>query len=63
MINIYKLSYLNRKLNKLVELSKKSVRDSLRLNKFINDLIDSGYSVRIDKINKLYIIERGVDDD
>lgn len=63
MMNIYKLSYLNRKLNKLVELSKKSVRDSLRLNEFINDLIDSGYSVRIDKINKLYIIERGVDDD
>lgn len=62
-MNIYKLSYLNRKLNKLVELSKKSVRDSLRLNEFINDLIDSGYSVRIDKINKLYIIERGVDDD
>lgn len=63
MMNIYKLSYLNRKLNKLVELSKKSVRDSLRLNEFINDLVDSGYSVRIDKINKLYIIERGVDDD
>lgn len=63
MMNIYKLSYLNRKLNKLVELSKKSVRDSLRLNEFINDLIDSGYSVRIDKINKLYIIERGVNDD
>ena len=63
MMNIYKLSYLNRKLNKLVEISKKSVRDSLRLNEFINDLIDSGYSVRIDKINKLYIIERGVDDD
>lgn len=63
MMNIYKLSYLNRKLNKLVELSKKSVRDSLRLNEYINDLIDSGYSVRIDKINKLYIIERGVDDD
>lgn len=63
MINIYKLSYLNRKLNKLVELSKKSVRDSLRLNEYINDLIDSGYSVRIDKINKLYIIERGVNDD
>lgn len=62
-MNIYKLSYLNRKLNKLVELSKKSVRDSLRLNEYINDLIDSGYSVRIDKINKLYIIERGVDDD
>lgn len=62
-MNIYKLSYLNRKLNKLVELSKKSVRDSLRLNEFINDLIDSGYSVRIDKINKLYIIERGVNDD
>lgn len=62
-MNIYKLSYLNRKLNKLVELSKKSVRDSLRLNEFINDLVDSGYSVRIDKINKLYIIERGVDDD
>lgn len=63
MMNIYKLSYLNRKLNKLVELSRKSVRDSLRLNEYINDLIDSGYSVRIDKINKLYIIERGVDDD
>lgn len=63
MMNIYKLSYLNLKLNKLVEISKKSVRDSLRLNEFINDLIDSGYSVRIDKINKLYIIERGVDDD
>lgn len=63
MMNIYKLSYLNRKLNKLVELSKKSVRDSLRLNEFINDLVDSGYSVRIDKINKLYIIERGVNDD
>ena len=62
-MNIYKLSYLNRKLNKLVELSKKSVRDSLRLNEFINDLVDSGYSVRIDKINKLYIIERGVNDD
>ena len=62
-MNIYKLSYLNRKLNKLVELSKKSVRDSLRLNEYINDLIDSGYSVRIDKINKLYIIERGVNDD
>lgn len=62
-MNIYKLSYLNRKLNKLVELSRKSVRDSLRLNEYINDLIDSGYSVRIDKINKLYIIERGVDDD
>ena len=62
-MNIYKLSYLNLKLNTLVEISKKSVRDSLRLNEFINDLIDSGYSVRIDKINKLYIIERGVDDD
>ena len=62
-MNIYKLSYLNRKLNKLVELSRKSVRDSLRLNEYINDLIDSGYSVRIDKINKLYIIERGVNDD
>lgn len=58
------LYYLNQQINNIVACGRKNdIRDYLRLNELINDAINAGYSVRIDKINKVYIVERCVKHD
>lgn len=51
--------YYHNQINYIANLGvKRTNRQCLYLNELINELYENGYSVRIDKVNKEYIIER-----